>query len=81
MPQQHAEQVAQLIEVGQHIQPAIEVRRPDPITHVAQGREVLDREANGVEHGDLPFVLTCIVPQMRCGQSAFSLPSVAWSLR
>lgn len=56
VPQQHAEQIARLVRVCQQIEPVIEVGRSDLVAHVAQGREILDREADRVEHGDLPFV-------------------------
>jgi hypothetical protein len=54
--QQHAEKVAWFVRVGEQVQLFIKAMIGDLITHIAQGREVFDGEADGVKNRYLPAV-------------------------
>ena len=50
---QHAEQVARIVRVRQHVQPLDAAGGAGPVMDPAQGAEILDGEADAVEKGDL----------------------------
>ena len=50
---QHPEKVSRVVRVGQQIKRLEQPRLGDLITDIAQGREILDREAHGVKQRDL----------------------------
>jgi hypothetical protein len=51
--QDHAEQIARVIRVGQQVKLVIGTARTRRLGQPAQGREILDGETNGIEQGNL----------------------------
>jgi len=48
-PQQHAEEVARVVRIGNNIELLEVVRAFQLLAHIAQGGEILDRKADAVE--------------------------------
>src|SRR4029078_10293627 len=54
--QQHAEQVARLVRSGDNVEVPVKPGTPQPVADVTKRGEILDREADAVEQGDLAGV-------------------------
>ncbi|MBP0650136.1 hypothetical protein J8J40_24130, partial [Mycobacterium tuberculosis] len=48
-----AKEIARLVGIGKQVEHVVEVAAGDPVADIGEDREVLDGEADGVEHGDL----------------------------
>ncbi len=58
--QQHAVEIARLVGVGQEIQLLVKAIRRQLVAQVTQRGEILDREADAVEQGDLPIAFAAL---------------------
>ncbi len=54
--QDHAEQIARIIRVGDHVKVVIKPGFLHLFKHIAQGAKVFDGKAHAVEQGDLPRI-------------------------